>query len=314
VRLEAEIAERRRLEARWRESERELLETQHIASLGTWKWDVTPDEVSWSPGLFRILGYEPESDRPSRAAFLERVHADDRALLEDRIAALLRNRQPFALDHRTLLPDDSTGHVHNVARVESNEQGSPVRLRHPAGRHGAQEIGGGAPAQGLRRRVVDQRHWHHRSRGPSRRRHREEAGHRGAPGSGQPAHRRPGGLPEAVEKLLRKTHPDTKLISLTVHEDPDLARECLELGAGGYLLRGFAASELFDAIHGVMEGRAYVTPLPTGASEDAQGTRSGSLTPRQREVVALLAEGLSMKKPNVSVSLPGPSPSTSTAS
>jgi DNA-binding NarL/FixJ family response regulator len=99
----------------------------------------------------------------------------------------------------------------------------------------------------------------------------------------------------AAGRHLRKTHPDIKLIYLTVHEDPELARECLALGAAGYLLKGSAASELFEAIHGAMEGRAYVTPLPTGTTEDAPGSRRGSLTPRQREVVALLAEGLSMK-------------------
>jgi PAS domain S-box-containing protein len=121
-------AERQRLEARWRESERELLEAQHIAALGTWKWEVARDEVSWSPELFRILGYEPDSHRPSRRAFLDRVHPEDRPLLEDRIAALLRNRKPFSLDHRILLPDDSIRHVHSVARVECNAQGSPVRL------------------------------------------------------------------------------------------------------------------------------------------------------------------------------------------
>ena len=100
----------------------------------------------------------------------------------------------------------------------------------------------------------------------------------------------------AAGRHLRKAHPDIRLIYLTVHEDPDLAAECLRLGASGYLLKGSAASELFDAIHGAMEGKAYVTPLPTSAPEGDQRTDDESLTPRQREVVALLAGGLSMKE------------------
>ena len=96
---------------------------------------------------------------------------------------------------------------------------------------------------------------------------------------------------------LRRTQPDVKLIFLTVHEDPDLAEECMRMGASGYLLKGSAASELFEAIRCAMDGQTYVTPLPTrAAAGPATGTDRGGLTPRQLEVVALLADGLSMKE------------------
>ena len=97
---------------------------------------------------------------------------------------------------------------------------------------------------------------------------------------------------------LRKTQPDIKLVYLTVHEDPDLADECLRMGASGYILKASAASELFDAIRCAMEGTTYVTPLPSKSTTSAAATSTElrELTPRQREVVALLAEGLSMKE------------------
>ena len=99
----------------------------------------------------------------------------------------------------------------------------------------------------------------------------------------------------AAGRHLRQTHPDIKLVYLTVHEDAEMAAECLRLGASAFLIKGSAASELFDAIRGAMEGRSYVTPLPSGPGEsDSRG--SDPLTPRQREVVALLADGLSMKE------------------
>ena len=98
----------------------------------------------------------------------------------------------------------------------------------------------------------------------------------------------------AAGRHLKKTHPDVKLVYLTVHEDPEMAAECLELGASAFLIKGSAASELFDAIQGAMEGRSYVTPLPSASDERDPGS-TDSLTPRQREVVALLADGLSMK-------------------
>jgi DNA-binding NarL/FixJ family response regulator len=100
---------------------------------------------------------------------------------------------------------------------------------------------------------------------------------------------------------LKKTQPDVKLVFLTVHEDRDLADECMRLGAAGYLLKASAASELFEAIRRAMDGRTYVTPLPTrptaaSATDAPAGAESDGLTPRQLEVVALLAEGLSMKE------------------
>ena len=104
----------------------------------------------------------------------------------------------------------------------------------------------------------------------------------------------------AAGRHIKSTLPDIKLVFLTVHEDPDLAEECLSLGAAGYLLKGSAASELFEAIQCAMEGETYVTPLPTASADVSDsaapdGSERIALTPRQREVVALLAEGLSMK-------------------
>jgi DNA-binding NarL/FixJ family response regulator len=104
---------------------------------------------------------------------------------------------------------------------------------------------------------------------------------------------------------LKKMLPDVKLIYLTVHEDSDLAEECMRLGASGYLLKGSAASELFEAIRRAVSGESYVTPLPSRPTGPApQPLPSASkLTPRQQEVLKLLAEGHSMKKAAVLLNL-----------
>src|SRR5262245_36171474 len=65
---------------------------------------------------------------------------------------------------------------------------------------------------------------------------------------------------DACEQLKRD-HPHTKLIFLTVSEDPDLAAESLRRGASGYLLKKSASGELFQAIRTVLAGRPYLTPL-----------------------------------------------------
>ena len=101
---------------------------------------------------------------------------------------------------------------------------------------------------------------------------------------------------------VRQRLPDVKLIFVTANEDPDLAMETLSWGVSGYLLKKSAGSELLEAIRRVRRGKTYVTPfLDEGMMESfiqnpARKTRSQKLTPRQREVLQLLAEGYAMKE------------------
>ena len=127
-RPDSEIDERRRIEEELEQSERDLAEAQRAARLGNWKWDIVSDEVTWSTELFRILGYDPESDTASKEAFLDRVHPEDRPVVDDLIAALLSEGEPFSVDHRILLPDGSVRFLHSMARVERGADDKPVRL------------------------------------------------------------------------------------------------------------------------------------------------------------------------------------------
>ena len=105
---------------------------------------------------------------------------------------------------------------------------------------------------------------------------------------------------EAGRQIKQKSR-NVKLVYLTMNEDPDLAAEAFRAGASGYLLKSSAASELTTAIREVAQGRSYITPLVAeGLVEALQHTSDRQpgedLTPRQREVLQLLAEGRSMKE------------------
>jgi DNA-binding NarL/FixJ family response regulator len=101
---------------------------------------------------------------------------------------------------------------------------------------------------------------------------------------------------------LKKQMPAVKMIFLTMNEDPDLAVEAMRSGASGYLLKRSAASELIRAIHLSLKGKTYITPLIARGMQNAfindphPKKHAKVLTPRQREVVQLLAEGKSMKE------------------
>jgi DNA-binding NarL/FixJ family response regulator len=101
---------------------------------------------------------------------------------------------------------------------------------------------------------------------------------------------------------LKQQMPATKLIFLTMNEDPDLAVEAMRSGACGYLLKTSAADELIRAIQLALKGKSYVTPqIARGMQRSfiknpSVKGQAKTLTPRQREVVQLLAEGRSMKE------------------
>jgi DNA-binding NarL/FixJ family response regulator len=103
-------------------------------------------------------------------------------------------------------------------------------------------------------------------------------------------------------RQLKTVMPGLKLIFLTMNEDPELAAEAMRAGASGYVLKKSAGSELVQAIRAALRGRSHITRQISQGMEDCfirnpQGRRHPkSLTPRQREVVQLLAEGKSMKE------------------
>ena len=101
-------------------------------------------------------------------------------------------------------------------------------------------------------------------------------------------------------RQLKHDHPDLRIIVLTMNEDPELAAAAFKAGASGYLLKRSAADELVTAIREVMQQRSYVTPLATAglvaSLREPRGDGPVALTPRQREVLQLVAEGRSLKE------------------
>ena len=95
----------------------------------------------------------------------------------------------------------------------------------------------------------------------------------------------------------------SKVIFLTMHADVAYAKEAFQAGASAYLLKRNAASELIDAIHKVIQGQSYISPLlfPADQMPFEHECRSQvpilkQLTSRQREVLQLIAEGKSIKE------------------
>jgi DNA-binding NarL/FixJ family response regulator len=102
---------------------------------------------------------------------------------------------------------------------------------------------------------------------------------------------------------LKKDNPRVKVVFLTMHQEVAYARRALDAGAAGFVLKHSAPAELVTAIRAALDGKTYLTPALAG--EVLQAIRRGpegatdpvaALTPRQREILQLLAEGRSAKE------------------
>ncbi len=108
---------------------------------------------------------------------------------------------------------------------------------------------------------------------------------------------------EAVRQLKKK-NPGLAVVFLTMHLDVAYAASAFEAGASGYVLKHSASSELLTAIDSALKGRTYITPMLAGELLNYQRNRPqgeqpdglARLTARQREVLQLIAEGLSVKE------------------
>ena len=104
-----------------RRSEAFLAEGQRLSQTGSWGWNTSSGELTWSPEHFRILGFEPDETKPSLEVFWERVHPEDRPVLEKVLDWAVREKRDFDSEFRIVLPDGSIRHVHGVGHAVVNE-------------------------------------------------------------------------------------------------------------------------------------------------------------------------------------------------
>jgi len=106
-----------------------------------------------------------------------------------------------------------------------------------------------------------------------------------------------------VVRRLREALPATRVLVLTMHQEDEYVLQAVRAGASGYLVKDSAASELLAAVRSLHAGRGYFGPQAarTLAEQLQHPERTlddpyGRLTPREREVLHLIAEGLTTKE------------------
>ncbi|HEC05575.1 MAG TPA: EAL domain-containing protein [Thiolapillus brandeum] len=112
------------------ENEAKLLESQRIANLGHWEWDIVNNQAEWSEQVYEILGLTPQSCEASFATFLEAVHPDEQRLFSNAVSAAVGKGESYVLEHRIVRPDGEERYVVSQGQALPAEPGKVERVRH----------------------------------------------------------------------------------------------------------------------------------------------------------------------------------------
>ncbi len=105
-----------------------LTEAQRLANLGSWRWDVVQNSISWSEQLFDIYGARPDQFKGTLQEFIGFIHPEDRAGVYASIGAALKSGKNFSHEERIIRPDGSIRQLQSVGEVIRNESGVAVRM------------------------------------------------------------------------------------------------------------------------------------------------------------------------------------------
>jgi PAS domain S-box-containing protein len=121
--LLTDIDERRRGEEKLRRSEAYLSEAQKLSHTGSFGWDASSGDIFWSEETYKILEYD-RAVKPGLELVFQRIHPDDRDLVQQTIDRASEARANLDFGHRLLMPDRSVKHLHVVGRALESSSGN----------------------------------------------------------------------------------------------------------------------------------------------------------------------------------------------
>jgi len=102
-------------------------EAQRLAGIGHWEFDIGNRQITWSDEVHRMFETDIETSGISYDEFIERVHPDDREMVDKAFSDSLQSKKPYMIDHRLLMPDGRIKYVHELCRTDYDQDGRPQR-------------------------------------------------------------------------------------------------------------------------------------------------------------------------------------------
>ncbi|MGI8401820.1 MAG: ATP-binding protein [Gemmatimonadaceae bacterium] len=109
-------------------AEQILAESQELARIGSWEWDIATGRLTWTAQTFRNFGEDPQTFVPSFENYTNRLHPEDREMMQQVVQASLLSRKPFDYYHRLILADGSVRTQHARGRAIYDDDGKPIRM------------------------------------------------------------------------------------------------------------------------------------------------------------------------------------------
>ncbi|HXA44167.1 MAG TPA: ATP-binding protein, partial [Candidatus Angelobacter sp.] len=125
--LTRENKERRQAEERLQKSQSQLAQAHQIAKIGSWEWDITHDQVSFSEETRCLYGYSPDEEFDMQKC-LERVHPADVDRVKQALAEAIQNRKSYVCDHRALLPDGTIHVIQGRGEIVTDNHGNVHKI------------------------------------------------------------------------------------------------------------------------------------------------------------------------------------------
>jgi PAS domain S-box-containing protein len=122
------VTERERAEEALRDSERRLLEAQHLAHIGSWQWTISTDTVDWSEELHRINGRDPNLPAPCYAEMPSCYAPESWTRLSAAVAKALQSGESYELDLDVVRPDGTTRQTFARGQADYDAAGKIVAL------------------------------------------------------------------------------------------------------------------------------------------------------------------------------------------
>jgi PAS domain S-box-containing protein len=123
LREAAEKVERKRAEESLRQSETYLAEAQRLSRTGSFGWNVSSGEIFWSEETYKIFEYD-RAAKPTLELAFQRIHTDDRDLVQQTIARASEARADLDFEHRLLMSDGSVKYLHVLAHALESSSGT----------------------------------------------------------------------------------------------------------------------------------------------------------------------------------------------
>jgi PAS domain S-box-containing protein len=125
---DVDIHDRKQAEEALRRSEAYLHDAQRVGHTGSWRHDVLSGVVTISPEALRIWGINPDEDSSATEFFFERMHPEDRPIVEQEYWAAILKKADFKSDFRIVLPDGTVKNIHCIGHPILNESSNIVEF------------------------------------------------------------------------------------------------------------------------------------------------------------------------------------------